>query len=150
MARRGGRARLKASDSKSDRGASPSGVQILSPPPIFFAEYAVNAGSEGWPSGRRCGTGNAVYGQLYRGFESHPLRHFLDLHLEAPAQGSGARGSGSQPEWRLTLPVGEKGPVARRRPKTAGEAYSLYVEPAVEGANEANGPLSTTGTAWPC
>jgi tRNA(adenine34) deaminase len=31
--RRGGRARLKASDSKSDRGASPSGVQILSPPP---------------------------------------------------------------------------------------------------------------------
>ena len=32
--RRGGRARLKASDSKSDRGASPSGVQILSPPPI--------------------------------------------------------------------------------------------------------------------
>ena len=35
IARRGGRARLKASDSKSDRGASPSGVQILSPPPIF-------------------------------------------------------------------------------------------------------------------
>jgi len=34
VTRRGGRARLKASDSKSDRGASPSGVQILSPPPI--------------------------------------------------------------------------------------------------------------------
>ena len=33
--RRGGRARLKASDSKSDRGVSPSGVQILSPPPKF-------------------------------------------------------------------------------------------------------------------
>ena len=33
ITRRGGRARLKASDSKSDRGASPSGVQILSPPP---------------------------------------------------------------------------------------------------------------------
>ena len=34
--RRGGRARLKASDSKSDRGPEgPSGVQILSPPPIF-------------------------------------------------------------------------------------------------------------------
>src|SRR3989304_3268246 len=32
--RRGGRARLKASDSKSDRGPEgPSGVQILSPPP---------------------------------------------------------------------------------------------------------------------
>src|SRR5947207_10577823 len=36
--RRGGRARLKASDSKSDRGPEgPSGVQILSPPPIFVA-----------------------------------------------------------------------------------------------------------------
>ena len=34
VTRRGGRARLKASDSKSDRGVSPSGVQILSPPPI--------------------------------------------------------------------------------------------------------------------
>src|SRR5882672_8939045 len=74
LARRGGRARLKASDSKSDRGASPSGVQILSPPPNF--SRAMNAGPEGWPSGRRCGTGNAVYGQLYRGFESHPLRQF--------------------------------------------------------------------------
>src|SRR5262249_22670439 len=69
--RRGGRARLKASDSKSDRGVSPSGVQILSPPPFFQAQQ------EGWPSGRRCGTGNAVYGQLYRGFESPPLRHIL-------------------------------------------------------------------------
>src|SRR2546422_5629454 len=36
IARRGGRARLKASDSKSDRGVSPSGVQILSPPPLFL------------------------------------------------------------------------------------------------------------------
>ena len=36
----------------------------------------------------------------------------------------------------------EKGPVARRRPKAAGEAYSLYVEPAAEGANDADGPLS--------
>ena len=38
LMRRGGRARLKASDSKSDRGPEgPSGVQILSPPPIFVA-----------------------------------------------------------------------------------------------------------------
>src|SRR5438067_5691120 len=36
LARRGGRARLKASDSKSDRGPEgPSGVQILSPPPTI-------------------------------------------------------------------------------------------------------------------
>src|SRR5438045_4063129 len=36
----------------------------------------------------------------------------------------------------------EKGPAARRRPKAAREAYSLYVERAAEGANEADGPLS--------
>jgi hypothetical protein len=30
----------------------------------------------------------------------------------------------------------------------AGEAYSLYVEPAAEGANEADGPLSSLYT-WP-
>src|SRR5437867_10488589 len=37
----------------------------------------------------------------------------------------------------------EKGPAARRRPKAAREAYSLYVERAAEGANEADGPLSS-------
>jgi hypothetical protein len=36
----------------------------------------------------------------------------------------------------------EKGPDARRRPKLAREAYSLYVERASEGANEAGGPFS--------
>ena len=33
---------------------------------------------------------------------------------------------------------------------SAREAYSLYVERAIEGANEANGPLSPTGAGWPC
>src|SRR2546425_5174962 len=37
----------------------------------------------------------------------------------------------------------EKGPAARRRPKAAREAYFLYVERAAEGANEADGPLSS-------
>src|SRR5437899_1466062 len=37
----------------------------------------------------------------------------------------------------------EKGPAARRRPRAAREAYSLYVERAAEGANEADGPLSS-------
>src|SRR5687768_7713162 len=58
----------------------------------------------------------------------------------------------------------EKGPAARRRPKAAGEAYFLWLararqdlrmrsprlrlrlaqrEPAAEGANEADGPLSS-------
>ncbi len=46
--RRGGRARLKASDSKSDRGVSPSGVQILSPPPISQSERI----EQEWRGGR--------------------------------------------------------------------------------------------------
>jgi hypothetical protein len=50
----------------------------------------------------------------------------------------------------MSLSVGEKGPVARRRPKSAREAYSLYVERAIEGANEANGPLSATDKGGPC
>ena len=45
----------------------------------------------------------------------------------------------------MWAPAVEKGPAARRRPKTAREAYSLYVERAVEGANEVDGPLSTAG-----
>ena len=36
----------------------------------------------------------------------------------------------------------QKGPDARRRPTAAREAYSLYVERAAEGANEADGPFS--------
>src|SRR5439155_27382765 len=43
-----------------------------------------------------------------------------------------------------TLQVAQKGPAARRRPKAAREAYSLYVERAVKGANEADGPFSAT------
>jgi len=50
----------------------------------------------------------------------------------------------------LSTPIGEKGPVARRRAKVAREAYSLYVERAIERANKANGPLSAIGTGWPC
>jgi len=40
----------------------------------------------------------------------------------------------------MNTPGGEKGSAARRRPKVAREAYSLYVERAAEGANEADGP----------
>ena len=51
------------------------------------------------------------------------------------------------PHGNLTsqqFPGAEKGPDARRRPRAAGEAYSLYVEPAAAGANEADGPLSAS------
>jgi hypothetical protein len=50
-------------------------------------------------------------------------------------------------EAELSPQGGEKGPDARRRPKAAGEAYSLYVEPAAEGGNEADGPLSAACAA---
>src|SRR6266511_5425811 len=60
---------------------------------------------------------------------------------------AGKLGGGSAPSEHLgpmlkKLQAAEKGPDARRRPKTAGEAYSPYVEPATEGANEADGPFS--------
>jgi len=57
--------------------------------------------------------------------------------------------SGS-PEVAMRWQGGEKGSAARRRPKTAREAYSLYVERAAEGANEADGPFSAPCKGWPC
>jgi len=36
----------------------------------------------------------------------------------------------------------QKGPDAKRRPTAAREAYSLYVERAAAGANEADAPFS--------
>src|SRR5574341_557540 len=43
---------------------------------------------------------------------------------------------------RKNSQAAQKGPAARRRPTAAREAYSLYVERAAEGANEADGPFS--------
>src|SRR5437868_6257363 len=37
--------------------------------------------TERWLSGRKHRTRNAAYGQPYRGFESHPLRHLVNLLL---------------------------------------------------------------------
>src|SRR6266508_990911 len=45
------------------------------------------------------------------------------------------------------LHAAQKGPDARRRPTAAREAYSLYVERAAEGANEAEAPVSPGGKA---
>src|SRR6266545_7605737 len=43
---------------------------------------------------------------------------------------------------RKNSQAAQKGPDARRRPRAAREAYSLYVERAAEGANAADGPFS--------
>src|SRR5215813_13481494 len=42
----------------------------------------------------------------------------------------------------------EKGPDARRRPTAAREAYSMYVERAAEGADEADGRPSQPPASW--
>ena len=72
--------------------------------------------------------------------------------LEMPCTGNCTVGSNPTPsaiffgcEESKVLPVGEKDPDARRRRKAAREAYSPYVERAADGANEVDGPLSTTG-----
>ena len=76
--------------------------------------------------------------------------------LEMPCRGNSTVGSNPTPSAKFSevesknMLVGEKGSAARRCPKLAREAYSMYVERANEGANEADGPLSTTGTGWPC
>ena len=75
--------------------------------------------------------------------------------LEMPCTGNCTVGSNPTPSAiseavMMTLPGGEKGPAARRRRKGAREAYSLYVERAADGANEADGPLSAACAAWPC
>ena len=94
--------------------------------------------------------------------------------LEMPCRGNSTVGSNptpsaifsAVPEVAKRLPVqrqirrssevgmrsqdGEKGSAARRRPKAAREAYSLYVKRAAEGANEADGPLSAPCKGGPC
>src|SRR6266540_3771118 len=172
--RRGGRARLKASDSKSDRGVSPSGVQILSPPPFFPVERerggtasrglrfarVKGPGTLGGPPGedRRGGrvaegaalempcTGNCTVG-------SNPtpsaIKFCTSRRLRRAPAPEGRAVSPTDGDL-MRMPVGAKGSAARRRAKVAREAYSLYVERATERANEADGPLSTTGAAWPC
>ena len=46
---------------------------------------------------------------------------------------------------RQDVQAAQKGPDARRRPRAARETYSLYVERAAAGANEADGPFSAAG-----
>ncbi len=80
------------------------------------------------------GVGRAVHGG-----DAAAAGHALDeragrLHL------------GQLGHYALALPGAEKGPAARRRPRTGREAYSLYGDRPVEGGNEADGPLSAPGT----
>ena len=110
--RRGGRARLKASDSKSDRGVSPSGVQILSPPPIVLASERLRRAPA---LDGRADNPRGLFWRTRGGVTERPkVRHWkcrarvipvprvqipppppTIFPVGAPAQGSGARRSGS-------------------------------------------------------
>ena len=74
--------------------------------------------------------------------------------LEMPCTGNCTVGSNPTPSANSQMfryrSAGETGPDARRRPKAAREAYSLYVERVAEGANEADGPVSAADEGWPC
>src|SRR5229473_2582267 len=75
-----------------------------------------------------------------------PRNPFLGEASEGAAE---APSDGTLQMGPYRLPLGaEKGPAARRRPTAAREAYSLYVERAAEGANEAAGPLSAAGAQY--
>src|SRR6266540_7278104 len=154
--RRGGRARLKASDSKSDRGVSPSGVQILSPPPYLLETRSTFGGSRaGSRRGGRVAEGAALEmpctGNCTVGSNPTPsaIKFCTSRRLRRAPAPEGRAVSPTDGDL-MRMPVGAKGSAARRRAKVAREAYSLYVERATERANEADGPLSTTGAAWPC
>src|SRR5712692_2375184 len=66
--------------------------------------------------------------------------------LEALACHASQRSRGAPRRMRKTAQAAQKGPDARRRPPAAREAYSLYVERAAKGANEADGPFSAACT----
>src|SRR6266571_983153 len=95
--RRGGRARLKASDSKSDRGVSPSGVQILSPPPIVLAS-------------ERLRRAPALDGRADNPRGCAGLRGST-VGQQPPWPGSAARRSGGEPRgWLRRSTVGRRPP----------------------------------------
>src|SRR3989454_1047550 len=153
--RRGGRARLKASDSKSDRGVSPSGVQILSPPPIVLASERLRrapaldgradnprgcAGLRGstvgqqppWPgsAARRSGgePARAVLANTRRGD-----RAAEGAALEMPCTGNPcAAGSNPAPSATSYSPYSPSERL-RRAPALDGRAATAVVAPALDG-----------------
>jgi hypothetical protein len=118
VARRGGRARLKASDSKSDRGASPSGVQILSPPPKFLSKASGET-----PEGRAVDARRRRVGLVGRGG-----RVAEGAALEMPCRGNSTVGSNPTPSaifcssstWLCHVDHRQQGYVIRFRAMTRG------------------------------
>src|SRR5947207_13867111 len=72
--------------------------------------------------------------------------HSTYVATERTPSESAASGTTFTPAPPQPLPAAEKGAAARRRPRAAREAYSLYVERAAEGANEADAHLSAAGS----
>ena len=95
--------------------------------------------SERWPSGRRRSPAKGVYRRRYRGFESLPLRHFLDLTPVCVAYPrSGGRRAGSQPR-----------PAASTGALSAAFRHIFSLQPEVRGAVSA-APLCATARRAAC
>ena len=77
-------------------------------------------------------------------FTGKLTRPMLHPCSTAPARSSAPRSLSE----RTQLERGE-GSSCEAAPKAAGEAYFLYVEPAVEGANEADGLILALGASLP-
>ena len=90
---------MKASDSKSDRGVSPSGVQILSPPPKLYEAALIRRGdraAEGAALEMPC-TGNRAAG-------SNPA---LSAKSSSPTRGVSGGAVTAPPEINVAVLDGE-------------------------------------------
>ena len=122
---------------------------------IAESESSGESGSTGGPVVNRC-PGVAMRSCLLRirfngriSLGPGPVRGVVSEEPSAAipharvCEGGGSWPSRDGPADLLYSESDEKGPAARRRPTAAREAYSLYVERAAEGANAADGPLSS-------
>src|SRR5713101_3683502 len=90
-------------------------------------------GSKSWPSAPR----PCIQITAARGAGA------VSISMASSSSAMSSQTSLTEKSWQAA----QKGPAARRRPRAAREAYSLYVERAAEGANEADGPFSAACSA---
>ena len=108
-------------------------------PLVLPSDKIVDPSAETWPSGRRRSPAKGVYRRRYRGFESLPLRHFLDLTPVCVAYPrSGGRRAGSQPR-----------PAASTGALSAAFRHIFSLQPEVRGAVSA-APLCATARRAAC
>lgn len=110
-----------------DRRAGPRGSGI-GYPACLIEMLVPQARGERWPSGRRRGIGNAVYGKPYRGFKSRPLRQFRSL---GSSRLSGLSGSISNERTNKTNQIDQT-----NRRKGPGPVQKKPLNPARSGRKQ--------------